>query len=73
MTFRPPRWMRASGGWMAKTDRTAGHRLFHAYDQDNFALCQPYLGLQSGERPTEADLADLCPECAHRDGGGADD
>lgn len=70
MSFRPPRWLRAHGGWQAETDRSAGRRLFHAYDQDNSALCQKNLGLLAGDRPTEGDLNELCPACvaAQRDG-----
>lgn len=68
VSFRPPRWMRAHGGWLLAADIEAGRRLFHAYDQDGHALCEPGFGLGDGDRPTEGDLDNLCRECAQFDG-----
>lgn len=50
------------GVMMLDTDRAAGRRLFHAYDVNHHAACDPVVGLiESDRRVTEGD--DLCPDC----------
>lgn len=58
---RPWEWRKAAGGWMLDTDRP-GDRLFHAYDVNDNAACEPVIGLgASCEEPNEG--SKLCPAC----------
>lgn len=60
--FRSPQWRRAHDGPRFDADLASGRRLFHAFDAHDNAVCSPGFGLADGDRPTEADLANLCPE-----------
>lgn len=58
----PWAWRKAIAGWTFDTDRGPDGRLFHAYDQDDHAACDPGMGLMhSCEEPNEG--SHLCPSC----------
>ncbi len=55
-------WRKAAGGWCADTDPSSHERLFHAYDINDNAACEPLLGLAATcEQPNEGSR--FCPAC----------
>lgn len=57
---QPWEWRKAWGGWRFATDTS--ERLFHAYDVNDNAACEPSMGLwQSCEEPNEGSA--LCAAC----------
>ena len=59
---KPWEWRKAYGGiWFHRVE-TPERRIFHAYDVNDNAACEPAFGLvQSCEEPNEGST--LCPEC----------
>ena len=55
-------WRKAWGGWTLDTDNGPNGRLFHAYDQQDHAACDPDKGLASSVEPVN-EGSHLCPTC----------
>jgi hypothetical protein len=61
--FLPWDWRKADGGFHLETDRTSGERLFHAYDVNDNAACEPNCGLSvTGEEFVDG-VSPQCPAC----------
>lgn len=60
---QPWEWRKAEWGVCLRTDLSAGElvRLFHAYDVNNLAACEPCGLIGSCEIPNEG--SSLCPDC----------
>lgn len=55
-------WRKAWGGWTLATDHGEHGRLFHAYDVNDSAACDPPIGLARSCEPVN-EGSHLCPDC----------